>query len=398
MDISLLRAWWAHKHGLDESLAGKSAAEVLAKTGWARSIGGAAPYLTLFARGGLSREATDRAVADLEICELPAARGCTYVLPAADFALGLKVGQSFNTEADIKLARKLGATDAELDRLCEKVLDALAKGPKDPDEIRGTVGGAGRSFGPEGVKKGMSTTLPVALGKLQSLGGIRRISVNGRLDQQRYRYARWSPNPLAEFKVTAEEAQIELARRYFSWTGPATMAEFQWFSALGVKAANAAIAPLGLVPLADGDNRLMFPQDRKELRSFRVPKKPLYALVGSIDGLTLLRRALRELLADEDLNRPMFADEGYQAGSTLTDLPSHGIFDRGRLIGLWEYDVPGQSLAWTAFITPDAALKKAVGRMEEFVRADLGDARSFSLDSPKSRAPRVEALRQAAAG
>jgi hypothetical protein len=34
--------------------------------------------------------------------------------------------------------------------------------------------------------------------------------------------------------------------------------------------------------------------------------------------------------------------------------------------------------------------------MEEFVRSQLGDARSFSLDSPKSRAPRVEALRKAA--
>ena len=40
MDIALLRAWWAHKQGLDESLAGKSAAEVLAKTGWARSASG----------------------------------------------------------------------------------------------------------------------------------------------------------------------------------------------------------------------------------------------------------------------------------------------------------------------------------------------------------------------
>jgi hypothetical protein len=32
---------------------------------------------------------------------------------------------------------------------------------------------------------------------------------------------------------------------------------------------------------------------------------------------------------------------------------------------------------------------------ESYVRTDLLDARSFSLDSPKSRAPRVEALRKA---
>ena len=332
----------------------------------------------------------------LEICELPSARGCTYVVPAADFALALKVGHGFSSTQDIRQACKLGATAAEIDRLCAKVVDALGAGPLDPKEIREKVGGAVREFGPDGVKKGMATTLPVALGKLQEEGEIRRISTNGRLDQQRYRYTRWNPNPLAKFKLSPEEAQTELARRYFSWIGPATLSEFQWFSALSVKAAKAAIAPLGLVPLDDGDERVLFPADRHALRAFKIPKKPQYVLVASIDGVSLLRRALAELLDEKDRERKMFTEKGYTAGSGLTDLPSHGIFDRGRLIGLWEYDVPRESLAWTAYVEPDAALKKAVARMEEFVRLQLGDARSFSLDSPKSRAPRVEALRKAA--
>ena len=33
------------------------------------------------------------------------------------------------------------------------------------------------------------------------------------------------------------ESFTELARRYFRWIGPATLAEFQWFAGLGVKAA-----------------------------------------------------------------------------------------------------------------------------------------------------------------
>src|SRR6266540_4044044 len=117
MDIAVLRAWWAHRQGLDGALEGKPAGEVLAKTGWARSVGGSAPYLTLFARAGLSRDAVDRAVTDLEICELPAARGCTYVVPAADFALALKAGEGFSATQEVKLACKLGSTMAELDRL-----------------------------------------------------------------------------------------------------------------------------------------------------------------------------------------------------------------------------------------------------------------------------------------
>src|SRR5438874_13442206 len=107
MDESKLRAWWSHRQALDGRLQGKPAAEVLERTGWARSVGGVNPYLTLCARGGIAREVADRAAASLEIYELPSARGCTYVLPSSDFALALKVGQAFNA-GDMNVARKLG--------------------------------------------------------------------------------------------------------------------------------------------------------------------------------------------------------------------------------------------------------------------------------------------------
>jgi hypothetical protein len=51
-----------------------------------------------------------------------------------------------------------------------------------------------------------------------------------------------------------------------------------------------------------------------------------------------------------------------------------------------------------AFVKKDMVLQEAVTRTERYVREQLGDARSFSLDSPKSRAPRIEALRKAAGG
>jgi hypothetical protein len=40
------------------------------------------------------------------------------------------------------------------------------------------------------------------------------------------------------------------------------------------------------------------------------------------------------------------------------------------------------------------ALEAAIEETEIFVRDQLGDARSFSLDSPKGRAPRIEAIRK----
>lgn len=169
---SRIRAWWSHRQGLDGSLTGKGPAEILARTGWARSVAGVGPYLTLFSRGGITREAVDRAVASLEICELPSARGCTYVVPASDFALALKVGQPFG-DAEMKTARRLGVGDAEIDALCNAVKKVLAKEALSPDEIRLATDGAVRNLGEAGKKKGLTTTLPVALGRLQAEGAIR---------------------------------------------------------------------------------------------------------------------------------------------------------------------------------------------------------------------------------
>src|SRR3954464_11411295 len=107
MDTIKLRAWWFHRQGLDGRLGGESASKVLAETGWARSVGGVAPYLTLFSRGRVSREAADAAAANPEIHELPSARGCTYVLPACDFAFALKAASGFG-DGDMKVASKLG--------------------------------------------------------------------------------------------------------------------------------------------------------------------------------------------------------------------------------------------------------------------------------------------------
>src|SRR5262249_14429939 len=159
---------------------------------------------TLFSRAGISRETTDKAVATLDIHELPSARGCTYVLPASDFALGLRAGENFG-DAEMKVAAKLGVTEKEVAKLCDAVLKGLGKEALDPAGIRERVGNAARSLGEEGKKKGLSTTLPLALGKLQSCGEIRRVPINGRLDNQRYRYVVWTPSPMRGFKLSPEE-------------------------------------------------------------------------------------------------------------------------------------------------------------------------------------------------
>lgn len=393
---SNLRAWYAHRQGLDGSLEGRCAAEVLTQIGWARSVGGVSPYLTLFSRAGISRDQADAAAKQLEIYELPSARGCTYVLPSMHFAIGLAAGRGFDGE--IKTALKLGVTEKEIDKLCDAVLRALDKGPLDTDALREATGKAVRNLGPEGKKRGLTTTLPVALGKLQESGDIRRVPMNGRFDQQRYQYALWRPNPMQGFTLSPEQVHTELARAYFSWIGPASAAQFQAFSGLGVKAAKAALDPLKLDPIEiGGQQHFLLPGDRHLFDAFKAPKEARYSLLGSIDSLFLLRNDFKGALDSKDLERKAMVDSGMKDLGSLTGLPSHVIVDRGRIVGLWEYDQPTESIAWVSFVKKDRLLQEAVTRTENFVRDQLGDARSFSLDSPTSRTPRIEALRKSAA-
>jgi hypothetical protein len=334
VDDDTLRAWWAHRQGMDGSLQGASAATVLERTGWSRSVGGSGPYLTLFARAGITRAKADAAVAALKIHELPSARGCTYVVPAADFGLALRVGQTSGDAPEIVTAKKFcSVTDAELARLNDAVLSSLATGPLDPAALKAAVGDAVRALGPEGKKRGLTTTLPLALGTLQAQGAIRRVPINGRLDQQRYRYVRWDDMAAPDLQLTLEEAQQALARRYFRWIGPATQAQFQWFSGLSAKAARAAIEPLGLVPLASEDARLLFPEDREALLTFQPPAAPHFVLTSGLDNVTHLRRDVLGLLAAGDRERKVFGEHGTQLVGGLSELPSHPYWTAGASSG-----------------------------------------------------------------
>lgn len=395
MSTAKLRAWWFHRQGLDGSLRGAQPAAVLERAGWARSVGGVGPYLTLFSRARTTREAADSAAAKLQIHELPCARGCTYVVPSSDFPLGLKVGE-FAADAPMRVATKLGVTEKEIVALEKAVLGALdGKEALDPDAIRDATGKASRNLGEEGKKKGVTTTLPLALGRLQARGEIRRVPVNGRLDQQRYKYARWRPNPLAAYSKSLGEAYTGLARHYFRWVGAATLSEFQWFSSLGVKAAKEAVTPLALAPAEGTGDRLLLPDDVDAWNDFEVPDEPCYALVSSLDSIAAARRDVASLLDSHDSSRSVLVDTTEKALGGLSDLPSHAILDRGRVIGLWEYDADAGAIAWGTFgVKKTKRLTAAVEETEAFVRDQLGDARSFSLDSPKSRVARIAAVKK----
>ncbi len=291
----------------------------------------------------------------------------------------------------MRTARSLGVTDAEIDRLCDAVVQALGRGPLEPDALREAAGAAVRSLGDAGVKKGLSSTMPVALGRLQNEGEIPPGRHQWPPGPAALPLRAVAPQPLRGFKASADEVNVELARRYFRWIGPATS-----LSSSGSRVRRQGGEGSGCAPRPRRGGRGRRPDPAGRTRRVR-------AVPGAAHGKPRAGRQPRRhqppatrpgrLLDPADTKRLVLSGKAVSEFGGLADLPSHAILDRGRVVGLWEYDTGTSSIAWRSFVPVDHALEQAVARTEAFVRDQLGDARSFSLDTPKSRAPRIASIR-----
>ncbi len=244
------------------------------RAGWARSVGGVSPYLTLFSRAGITPRASRRAPRNSRSTNCRARAAALMFSPRPTSPLGSPPGKAFDGE--MKTAVKLGVTEKEIDKLCDAVLAALEKGPLDPDGLREACRQISCATSARRAKRKASP--PRSQWRSKSCrppATSAAFPANGRFDQQRYQYALWRPNPLRAFKLSPEQVQTELARRYFAWIGPASLAGFQTFSGLGVKAAKAALEPLKLEPIeiAPGDERLFLPGERAKFDAFKTPKE-----------------------------------------------------------------------------------------------------------------------------
>lgn len=378
MDRTEIRYQWFCSTGLDGSAQLLSTPEVLASNGWLRGVGGSTPYLGLYARCESHRSAIDSLVKENLVCELPSARGCTYVLPQQHFALGLAHARTA-LKANRRTAAKLGLNDFQIESQKEKVLKHLCDKTLSPAEIKVELGEIIVSFGEDGKKRGMSTSLPMVLGELQAEGKVRRIPVNGRLDQERYRYETWDPNGI----LYDGDADFDLIRLAVEWSGLVKVDDICWFTGLGKTKVKAAFSQLDLHEFAPD----LFGQTEK-FKS--VPSEPIYSFVGAIDPLFNLCRNIGAFVEDEVL-------QWLQSHDVRLDGPLglafQAIVDRGRIIGLWDYDPEERELIYMTWTNPTKDLEVLAKKLECEIRDEIHDVRTHSLDSLKNRQKRFEFLR-----
>jgi hypothetical protein len=403
------RAFWHRRQGLATALGGPLE-DVMAATGWGRTLGGIDIYLELRARApGMTRADLDRAVAESRVQVVPSVRGCIYLVPRAHVPLALRVAEELSAARNARELALVGVRPAELDTVGAAVTAALRGGPLSTDALRRALpDGVVRSFGEKGKKLGLSSTLPPALRVLELAGKVERTLEGGRLDTERYLWRATAQSPYDGARVPDDPAarHAALAAIFFRQAGPATVGEFCGWSGIGMRAAAAAAARVPLVRVAvDGwtDDALVFEDDLPALRA-AAPGAASVSFLAFEDGYLSWRGGPALLVDPRHHGRPVavWGQTSGKRAATLGEarhLAGRSLLVGELLAGQWEYDPDARAIVWATFdplpAARRAAVEAAAAEAGRFIRDDLGHARSFSLDTDDEVRARAAAIRRA---
>lgn len=399
LSLPAARARWARRQGLG-SVGSQlpDLAQIVAQTGWLRTLGGVDVYLALRARvPSLRATDLDAAVSAGELCVTPAVRGCIYLVPRPHVPLCLRLAEEeWRRGADRDL-QKTGVPWREVEELGEAVYQALAAAPLSPDGLRRILPkGAVRSLGELGKAVGLSSPLPVALRWLEFAGRIERSLARGRLDSEKYLWRRCAQSPFAAATVPADTAgrHVALARLFFAQHAPATERELAEWSGLTLGQVRAAIAALPeLQPVTipgHAERAYALPEDLHPAAQAERQSEAALRFLPFADNLLVIHGGLGALCdaPEHDLQVPLWG--GRKSSERLGDARHaalRAIVYGGELVGFWELSAHDSRLVHTLFAAGRAAagLVAEVRRVAEdtrrFLLEELGHGRSFSLDT-----------------
>ncbi len=390
---ALRRAWLAAQ-GL-AAPAPRPVEQVLAETGWARTLGGADGYLSLAARcPGLTVGAVAGALAEGRIEVVPALRGCMYLVPAAHVPLARALARGLSERRGDREREKAGMDRAELDRVCAAVQDALAAGPATVHALKKRLPeGIVRSLGPAGKKLGLSSSLTPALRQMELDGRLARRVVDDRLDHERYLYVAGSPAPAAP-DPGAAAAVVGLALRWLAPTTVGRLAAFTGLTKTACKKALAAMPGAALDHQIEGEPAFA-PPDAPP-----APARVGVVLLPGLDNL-LAWQGPAAFVAPADLDRSVhrWGMGRTETWATVKHVLTRTILVDGEVVGAWEWDPAAGRVVTGLYdrsLAPEdaQALAAAVADRDRLLGA-LGHGSAFSLDKEarvQARADEVRAL------
>lgn len=366
-------------------------ADVVARTGWIRTLGGVEAYLALRARHpGLTVDDVHAAVVAGDLAVVPCVRGCIYLVPRADLSLALAIGEALSRNRRANDLKKVGVEAPELAEVGEAIAAVLTDGPLSTHGLRKALpDGVIRSLGDIGKKKGITSTLPPALRELEFAGRIRRCQVDDRLDHERYTWA-LIDEPIGELP-DMDTMATAMAKRFFGWAGSATVDAFVGWTGFGKRVARAAVAKLNLNEVhIEG-------LDEVHLTRWTEVPDPAGRLVGlpGLDNLHQLRYDAANLAHPDRHELEVGAFGAKRIGTLGT---TKHLFERilvvdGEIVGGWAYDPDthrAESHTWRSEHR-DAAEAEAKA-ITEFL-GPLGGGKVFSIDKDEHLRRRLERVR-----
>lgn len=388
------------------------------RTGFLRTLGGVDVYLAARARvPGLTAARLDEALLRGEVRVVPAVRGCIYLVSARHAPLALALAARLSASRNAREAEKAGIAPGELEELGQAVVEALERGGDDASEAGGMTtdalrralpDGAVRSLGDRGKKLGLSSTLPPALRALELDGRIERIPATGRLDTERYLWGPARKSPVEPASVPADSDGLDAAvgEIFFRAAGVATRRDLAAWVGLNQGEAKRVVERLDLVPVAVEDldeTAYCHPDHRHLVASPPAPDAAAVSLLPFADGLVDLHGGPAAMVepAHHGVEVPVW---GRGKGSTLGDarhVSLRSVVAGGRIAGFWEYHPDDEVVVTGVFDPPPpadraafaAALDAAAADTGRFLREELGNGRSFSLDTDDHLRRRAEDLR-----
>jgi hypothetical protein len=387
-------AAWVRHQGLGEP-AGSTPAEVVAATGWLRTVGGVDGYLALAARlPGVRAADVHAAIAAGDLVVSQAARGCVYVVPRAHAPLALALARDLNTRRDARDAEKAGVEPGELDRVGAAVLAALRDGPLTTVQLRRALpDGVVRPLGDRGKKVGITSTLPPALRVLEFAGRIQRRPVDDRLDHERYGWVRTAGDVTPVDPRPEATRDVDLARLVLRWFAPASVDVVADFLGLTKARVTRALAALDTVEVAvAGPPGVVLAEQVATLRD-PAPAAPRF--LPGLDNLLTWHGGPAPFVHPDDLDRRIRV-WGRQKDDTwrgARHVLARVVLAGGVVQGEWELDLAAGEVVTSAYGAglPDG-VEAAAGHPLALLQ-ELGHGRPFSLDKDEQVAARAAALR-----